>query len=88
MIFLEKCLTNDVTPKSFRTKPPIKSQKATPITKDHRKKSLVLAKNDDKQRLRNDNIKVNDLSQELRNIFSDVHLKTIERISNKSKAKE
>ena len=28
LIFLEKCLTHDVTPKSFRIKPPIKSQKA------------------------------------------------------------
>ena len=25
LIFLEQCLTHDVTPKSFRTKPPIKS---------------------------------------------------------------
>ena len=61
LIFLEKCLTHGVTPKSFRIKPPIKSQKAPPITKDYRKKLLVLAKNDAKQRLRNYNIEVNDL---------------------------
>ena len=53
LIFLEKCLIYDITPKSFRIKPPIKSQKATRITKEHRKKLLVLAKSDAKQRLGN-----------------------------------
>ena len=53
LIFLEKCLTDDVTPKSFRIQPPIKSQKATLIIKEYRKTLLVLAKNDAKQRLLN-----------------------------------
>ena len=35
LIFLEKCFTHDVTPKTFRIKPPIKSQKATRITKEY-----------------------------------------------------
>ena len=69
-------------------KPPIKSQKATRITKEYRKKLLVLAKNDAKQRLRNYNVEVNDLSQELRSVLSNVHFETIERITNKSKEKE
>ena len=88
LIFLEKCLTHDVTPKSFRIKPPIKSQKAIRITKEYRKKLLVLAKNDAKQRLRNYNIEVNDLSQKLRSVLSDDHYETIERIIDKSKEKE
>ena len=88
LIFLEKCLTHDVTPKSFRIKPPIKSQKAIRITKEYRKKLLVLAKNDAKQRLRNYNIEVNDLSQKLRSVLSDDHYETIERITDKSKEKE
>ena len=49
---------------------------------------LVLAKNDAKQRLRNYNIEVNDLSQELSSVLSDVHFETRERITNKSKEKE
>ena len=61
-IFLEQCLTHNVTPKTFRTKPPIKSQKATCITKEYQKKLLVLTKNNAKQRLWNYNIKVNDSS--------------------------
>ena len=88
LIFLEKYLTHDVTPKSFRIKSPIKSQKAIRITKEYRKKLLVLAKNDAKQRLQNYNIEVNDLSQKLRNVLSDDHYETIERITDKSKEKE
>ena len=84
---MEKCLIHDITPKTFRIKPPIKSQKATRITKEYRKKLLVLAKSDAKQRLGNYNIEVNDLSQ-LRSVFSDAQYKTIESIINKSKEKE
>ena len=87
LIFMEKCLTH-VTPKSFRIKPPIKSQKAIRITKEYQKKLLVLAKNDAKQRLPNYNIKVNDLSQKLRRVLSDAHYETIEHILDKSKEKE
>ena len=87
LIFWEKCLTHDVTPQLFRIKPPIKPQKATHITKEYQKKLLVLAKNDIKQRLRNYNIKVNDLSKELRSVLSYAHLKIIERVTSKSKEK-
>ena len=87
-IFLEKCLTNDATPKSFRIKSPIKTQKATRITKEYRKNLLVLAKSNAKQRSRNYNIEVNDLSQELRSVLSDAPFETIERITNISKEKE
>ena len=66
LIFLEKCLTHNVTPKSLRIKPPIKSQKANRIAEECQKKLLVLAKDNAKKRLWNYNIEVNDLSQELR----------------------
>ena len=49
---------------------------------------MVLAKNDAKQRLRNYNIEVKDLSQELRSLLSDAYFETIERITNISKEKE
>ena len=73
LILLEKRLTHDVTLKSFSIKPLIKSQKAIRITKEYRKKLLVLAKGDAKQRLRNYNIEVNDLSQKLRSVLSVAH---------------
>ena len=85
LIFSEKCLTHDVTPKSFRIKPSIKLQKAIIITKEYRKNLLVLAKNDVKQ---NYNIEVNYLSRELRSVLSAAHFETTERITNKSKEKE
>ena len=49
---------------------------------------MVSAKNDDKQRLRNCNIEVNDLSKKLRSTLSDAHFETIERITNKLKEQE
>ena len=49
---------------------------------------MVLAKNNAKQRSRNYNIEVNDLSQELRSVLSDAPVETIERITNISKEKE
>ena len=48
---------------------------------------LVSAKNDAKQRLRNYNIEVNELSQELRSVLNDAHFGTIERVTNISKEK-
>ena len=67
---------------SFRIKPSIKSEKATCITKENQKQLLVLAKNDVKQRLRNYNIKVNELSQKLRSVLNDAHFETIEQITD------
>ena len=58
------------------------------ITKEYQKTLLALAKNDVKQWLRNYNIEVNDLSQELRSVLSDSYFKTIERIANITKEKE
>ena len=58
LIFLKKCLTRDVTAKSIRIKPPIKSQKAIRITNKDLKTLFVLAKNGTKQRLRTYNIRV------------------------------
>ena len=54
---------------------------------EYRKQLLVLAKNDAKQRLRNYNMKVNDVLQELRSVLSHAYTKTIECITNKSKEK-
>ena len=58
------------------------------ITKEYQKMLLVLAKNDAKQWLRNYNIEVNDLSQELRRVLSDSYFETIERIPNITKEKK
>ena len=60
----------------------------TGITKEYQKTLLVLTKNDPKHGLRNYNIEVNDLSQELRSVLSDSYFETTERIANITKEKE
>ena len=76
-MFLEKCLTHDdLTTKSFRIALLFKSKKTILITKKYLRK-LILAKNDANQRLRTYNIKVNDLSQELKNVLAHDYFEII-----------
>ena len=51
LIFLEICINNNILLKSFRLKPPIKSNKGYNIMKDCSKKLVVLSKNNAKQRM-------------------------------------
>ena len=41
MVFLYKCLSNNVTPKSFRLRAPIKTTKCENIMKELRRKLLM-----------------------------------------------
>ena len=78
LIFLEKCLTHDdLTTKSSRITLLIKSEKIIQITKKYLRKLLILAKNDTNQRLRTYDIKVNDLSQELKNVLAHDYFEII-----------
>ena len=77
-MFLAKCLTHDdLTTKSFRIALLVKSKKTILITKKYLRKLLILAKNDANQRLRTYNIKVNDLSQELKNVLAHDYFEII-----------
>ena len=51
LIILERCIKNNILPKSFRLKPPIKSIKGYNIMKDYSKKLVVLARINAKQRM-------------------------------------
>ena len=51
LIFLEICISNNILLKSFRLKPPIKSNKDYNIMKDCSKKLVVLSKKNAKQRM-------------------------------------
>ena len=51
MVFLYKCLSNNVTPKSFRLRTPIKTTKCENIMKELRRKLLAHTQNETKQRL-------------------------------------
>ena len=51
LIFLERCIKNNIFPKLFRLKPPIKLIKGYNIMKDYSKKLVVLARINAKQRM-------------------------------------
>ena len=51
MVFLYKCLSNNVTPKSFRLRAPIKTTECENIMKELRRKLLTNAPNEAKRRL-------------------------------------
>ena len=50
-VFLERCFKNNILPKSFRLKPPIKSIKCYNIMKGCSNKLVVVAQNNARQRM-------------------------------------
>ena len=66
MIFLQRRIYHNITLKSFRLKSPIKSRKAFNIMKVYKKKLMVIAKNNAKQRIHNAVLKVNELCKTLK----------------------
>ena len=63
MLFLYKCLSNNVTPKSFRLRAPIKTTKCENIMKELRRKLLTHARNDAKRRLHESKNKITNIVQ-------------------------
>ena len=51
LIFLEKCITNKIIPKSFQVKSPILSKKGKRLQEEYQIKLLKLARNEAKQRM-------------------------------------
>ena len=68
LMLLERCIKNNILPKSFHLKPPIKSIKGYRIMKDCSKKLAVLAKNSAKQRMYSGLKKVEEIKLYLKNI--------------------
>ena len=66
LIFLERCMTNNIMPKSFRTKSSILSRKGKNLIEQYQKKLLQLARNEAKERMYKNNIKVKHLSNSLK----------------------
>ena len=88
LIFLERCIKNNILPKSFRLKSPIKSIKGYNITKDCSKKLVVLAKNNAKQRMYSSLKKVEEIKLYLNNILSEEHYILIQNVTDNSREKE
>ena len=88
LIFLERCIKNNILPKSFRLKPPIKSNKGYNIMKDFRKKIVVLAKNNAKQRMYFSLKTVEEIKLYSKNILLEEHYILIQNVTDDSREKE
>ena len=51
LIFLERCMANNITPTSFRIKSPILSKRGENLIEQYQKKLLQLARNEAKERM-------------------------------------
>ncbi|XP_065675527.1 uncharacterized protein LOC136091746 [Hydra vulgaris] len=85
LVFLQKCLSNNITPKSFKVKTPIHTKKAKNILKEYIKKLLIHVRNEAKHRLYSSKKLINEL-----NIFFQTKVRLhdyelINGIINKSK---
>ena len=88
LIFLERCMKNNILPKSFRLKPPIKSINGYNIMKDCIKKLVVLAKNNAKKRMYFSLKKVEEIKLYLKSILSKQHYILIQNVTDHSREKE
>ena len=88
---MERCIKNNILPKSFRLKPPIKSIKSIKgynIMKDCSKELVMLAKNNAKQRMYSSLKKVEEIKLYLKNILSEEHYILIQKVTDNSTEKE
>ena len=85
MIFLQRRIYHNITLKSFRLKSPIKSRKAFNIMNVYKKKLMVIAKNNAKQRIHNAVLKVNELCKTLKAKVSEEHYLLIQSITEKTR---
>ena len=88
LIFLQKCLTYNIIPKSFRIRSPIKSKKAVNIMREFAKKMVVIAKNEAKYQFHCYKIKVRELSNIIKNEVSFEHYQIIQNATETSKEKQ
>ena len=84
MIFLQRCIYHNITPKSFQLKTPIKSRKAFNIMYVYNR----IAKNNAKKRMDNAALKINELCQTLKAKASEEHYLLIQSATEKSRENE
>ena len=88
VIFLQRCIHHNITPKSCRVKSPVKSKKLFNITKEYRGKLTVIAKNGAKQRMHEAAVKVKQICESLKRRINYEHFALIDLTTEKSKEKE
>ena len=85
MVFLYKCLANNVTPKSFRLCAPIKTTKCKNIMKELRRKLLTHAQNEAKRRLHESQNRIMNICSSLCQVLSPEDYENIIRVIDASK---
>ena len=88
MVFLYKCLSNNVTSKSFRLRAPIKTTKCKNIMKELRRKLLTHARNEAKRRLHESKNRIMNICSTLCHILSPEDYENIMRVTDTSKDAE
>ena len=85
MVFLYKCLVNNITPKSFRLCAPIKTTKCENIMKELRRKLLTHAQNEAKRRLHESQNRIMNICSSLCQVLSTEDYENIIRVTDTSK---
>ena len=88
MVCLYKCLSNNVTPKSFRLRAPIKTTKCENIMKELRRKLLTHARNEAKGRLHESKNRIMNICSTLCRVLSVQDYENIMRVTDTSKDAE
>ena len=86
MVFLYKCIANNVIPPSFKLKPPLQTTKAYNIAKEFSRKMLIHAKNEAKKRLIDSKFKINNLITYLESKLSKNDYENIIKITDNTKS--
>ena len=84
IIFLQRCISHKIIPKSLRVHCPVKSRRGKNVTAKYRFDLLLCAKNDAKSKLFQTIKRIDDLREILNNKISHEHMQTIENVTLKS----
>ena len=87
-IFMTRCITNDVLPKSFQTKPTLKTRRGYALTLEYNKRMLNATRNNAKQQYHDYLKKIEELNNELRATMTADDYNVIETATNTSKKRE
>ena len=86
-IFLQKCISHHLIPKSLRLKSPVKTKVAKGMMKNFQFRLLMSIENDTRRKFFKLEKEICNLKEELMSILSNNDMKMIEEISNKASEK-
>ena len=84
-IFLERCVQNNVLPKSFKTKPLLKTKKAYRITREYNLKMLEITRDATKQQYHRHLRKIKEIEEDIEKKVTKEDNALIQATTNKSK---